>query len=87
MVCVEAKEKLAQARKFNYRKIIMVIEESQLPRLNAVVKFDELIDWMDAWSIPAVYKLYTAGMSFLGFYERLIESQYKKKARVEFIRE
>ena len=84
---IEAKEKLAQARKFNYRKIIMVIEESQLPRLNAVVKFDELIDWMDAWSIPAVYKLYTAGMSFLGFYERLIESQYKKKARVEFIRE
>ena len=84
---IEAKDKLAQARKFNYRKVIMVIEEGQLPRLNAIVKFDELIDWMDAWSIPAVYKLYTAGMSFLGYYERLIESQYKRKPNVEFIRE
>ena len=84
---IEAKDKLAQARKFNYRKVIMVIEEGQLLRLNAIVKFDELIDWMDAWSIPAVYKLYTAGMSFLGYYERLIESQYKRKPNVEFIRE
>lgn len=84
---IEAKDKLAQARKFNYRKVIMVTEESQLPRLNDIVKFDELIDWMDAWSIQAVYKLYTAGMSFLGFYERLIESQYKKKPKVEFVKE
>lgn len=84
---VEAKDKLAQARKFNYRKVIMVTEESQLPRLNAIVKFDELIDWMDAWSIQAVYKLYTAGMSFLGLYERLTESRYKKKTEVEFVKE
>jgi len=84
---IEAKDKLAQARKFNYRKVIMVIEEAQLPRLNAIVKFDELINWMDAWSIPAVYKLYTTGMSFMCYYERLIESQYKRKANVEFIRE
>jgi hypothetical protein len=62
----------------------MVIEESQLPRLNAIVKFDELIDWMDAWSIPAVYELYSSGMSFLGLYERLIESRYQKKTEVEF---
>lgn len=84
---VEAKDKLAQARKFNYRKVIMVIEESQLPRLNAIVKFDELIDWMDAWSIPAVYRLYTTGVSFLSLYEHLIESRYKKKTEVEFIKE
>jgi len=84
---IEAKDKLAQARKFNYRKIILVIEECQLPRLNAIAKFDELIDWMDAWSIQSVYKLYTAGMSFLGLYERLRESRYKKKTEVEFVRE
>ncbi len=84
---VEAKDKLAQARKFNYRKVIMVIEESQLSRLNAIVKFDELIDWMDAWSIQAVYKLYTAGISFLGLYDRLRESRYKKKTEVELVRE
>ncbi len=83
---VEAKDKLAQAKKFNYRKIIMVIEEPQLPRLNAIVKFDELIDWMDAWSIQAVYKLYTSGISFLNLYERLKESRYKKKSEVEFVK-
>jgi predicted RNA-binding protein len=84
---VEAKDKLAQARKFNYRKVIMVIEESQLPRLNAIVKFDELVDWLDAWSIQSVYKLYASGISFLNLYERLTESRYKKKTEVEFVRE
>ena len=64
----------------------MVTEESQLDRLNAIVKFDELVDWMDAWSIQAVYTLYTAGMSFLDLYERLIESRYKKKVEVEFVK-
>ena len=83
---VEAKDKLAQAKKFNYRKVIMVVEESQLPRLNAIVKFDEIIDWMDAWSIQAVYKLYTSGISFLDLYERLRESRYKKKTEVELVK-
>lgn len=82
---VEAKDKLSQARKFNYRKVIMVIEESQLPRLNAIVKFDELVDWLDAWSIQAVYKLYVSAMSFLNLYERLTESRYKRKTEVEFV--
>lgn len=84
---VRAKDRLIQARKFNYRKVIMVIEESQLPDLNATVKFDELINWLDAWSIPAVYGLYTAGMSFLSLYERLIESRFKMKTEVEFVKE
>jgi hypothetical protein len=83
---VEAKDKLAQSRKFNYRKVIMVIEEEQLKRLNAIIKFDDLIDWMEAWSIQAVYRLYTDGMSFLDLYERLRESRYKKKTEVEFIK-
>jgi len=83
----EAKDKLAQARKFNYRKVIMVIEESQLPRLNAIAKFDELMDWLEAWSIQSVLKLYTSGISFLNLYERLTESRYQKKNEIEFIRE
>jgi predicted RNA-binding protein len=83
---VEAKDKLAQSRKFNYRKVIMVIEEEQLKRLNAIIKFDDLIDWMEAWSIQAVYRLYTNGMSFLDLYERLRESRYKKKTEVEFVK-
>jgi len=83
----EAKDKLAQARKFNYRKVIMVIEESQLSRLNAIVKFDELMDWLEAWSIQSVLRLYTSGISFLNLYERLTESRYQKRNEVEFIRE
>ena len=51
---IEAKDKLAQAKKFNYRKVIMVIEQAQLPRLNAIIRFDELVDWMEAWSIQAL---------------------------------
>ncbi len=82
---IEAKDKLAQAKKFNYRKVIMVIEQAQLQRLNAIIRFDELVDWMEAWSIQAVYQLYTAGMSFLDLYERLRESRYKKKTEVEFV--
>ena len=63
----------------------MVIERDQLPRLNAIIRLDELVDWMDAWSIQAVYRLYTAGMSSLELYERLRESRYKRKTEVEFI--
>lgn len=82
---IEAKDKLAQAKKFNYRKVVMVIEQAQLPRLNAIIRTDELVDWMAAWSIQAVYQLYTAGISFLDLYERFRESRYKKKTEVEFI--
>lgn len=81
----EAKDKLTQAKKFNYRKVIMVIEQAQLPRLNDIIKFDELVDWMEAWSIQAMYQLYTSGISFLDLYERMRESRYKKKTEVEFV--
>lgn len=84
---VRAKDRLIQARKFNYSKVIMVIEESQLPDLNATVEFDEIIYWLEAWSIPAVYRLYTTGMSFLGLFEQLVESRYKKRTEVEFVKE
>ena len=83
---IAAKERLAQAKKFNYRKLMMVIEEGQLSRLNDILRFDELRHWLDAWSIPAVYKLYTAGASFFDLYQRLTDSRYKERTEVEFIR-
>jgi predicted RNA-binding protein len=83
---IAAKERLAQAKKFNYRKVMMVIEEEQLSRLNDILRFDELRHWLDAWSIPAVYKLYTAGASFFDLYQRLTDSRYKERMEVEFIR-
>jgi len=83
---IAAKERLAQAKKFNYRKLMMVIEEEQLPRLNAILRYDELRHWLDAWSITAVYKLYAAGASFFDLYQRLTDSRYKERTEVEFIR-
>lgn len=82
---IAAKERLAQAKKFNYRKLMMVIEEGQLSRLNAILRYDELRHWLDAWSIPAVYKLYTAGASFFDLYQQLTDSRYKERTEVEFI--
>lgn len=83
----EAKEKLSQARKFNYRKVIMVIEESQLDDLNEKIKFDELRNWLDAWSIQSIYKLYTSGIAFMDLYQKLMESQYRNINEIEIIKE
>lgn len=83
---IAAKERLVQAKKFNYRKVIMVIEENQLSRLNDILKFDELRHWLDAWSISAVYKLYTTGVSFFNLYQQLADSRYKERTEVEFVR-
>jgi len=83
---VEAKDRLDQARRFNYRKVIMVIEEDQLDKLNDRVKFDELRFWLDAWSIQAVYRLYTAGQEFFSLYERLDESRYVDRQKLELVK-
>ncbi|MCI0707377.1 MAG: EVE domain-containing protein [Ignavibacteriae bacterium] len=55
----EAKDRLAQARKFNYRKVILVIRESEMPRLNSLMKHEpDLRSWMEAWSIGSIYEMY-----------------------------
>lgn len=83
---VEAKDRLDQARRFNYRKVIMVIEEDQLSKLNARIKFDELRFWLDAWSIQAVYRLYTSGQEFFSLYARLDESRYTDRQKLELVK-
>jgi predicted RNA-binding protein len=81
-----ALRKLEQARQFNYPKVIIVIEESKLPELNRRIRFDNLRFWLDAWSIRAVLTLYTSGMSFLDLYDKLLESRYRERTEVDFIR-
>ena len=76
----EAKDRLAQARKFNYRKVIMVLRETDPKRLNSLMKFEpDLRSWMEAWSIGAVYEMYSAGEGFFKYYRQLIEAIYKDK--------
>jgi len=82
----EAKDRLAQARKFNYRKVIMVLRSSDMHRLNSLMRHElELRSWMDAWSIGAVYKMYRSGEKFFKYYKRLRESVFKEKSELDLI--
>jgi hypothetical protein len=83
---IEAIDRLVQSRDFNYRKVIMVIAEDQLSDLNARLKFDPFKNWLDAWSIQAVYSLYTNGRSFFELYEKLQESRYRERKEVELVK-
>jgi len=83
----EAKDRLAQARKFNYRKVILVITESEMQRLNALMKHEpELRSWMEAWSIGAIYEMYVNGETFYHYYRHLNEAVYKEKKELELIK-
>lgn len=80
----EAKDRLAQARKFNYRKVIMVLKESDLDRLNKIMKHElELKSWMDAWAIGAIYEMYKSGKIFFEYYKNLRDSTYEEKTELE----
>jgi hypothetical protein len=82
----EAKDRLAHARKFNYRKVILVCKRSDMLRLNALMKHEpDLRSWMEAWSIGAIYKMYIAGQSFFKYYRQLIEAVYKDKRDLELV--
>lgn len=83
----EAKDRLAQARKFNYRKVIMVIREAEMPRLNLIMRHEpELRSWMEAWSVGAVCEMYSAGETFFHYYRHLNEAVYKEKRELELIK-
>jgi len=77
--------KLREAREFNYRKVILVIEENQITRLNAVVRFDQIRNWLDAWSIESVYELYTNGQRFFELYDKLKEARYRERKELGLI--
>jgi len=83
----EAKDRLAQARKFNYRKVILVLKEAELQRLNLIMKHEpDLRSWMEAWSIGAIYEMYKAGETFFKYYRGLREAVYKDKKELELVR-
>lgn len=77
--------KLREAREFNYRKVILVIEEDQIARLNAVLRFDPIRNWVDAWSIKSVYELYTNGQRFFDLYDKLKEARYRDRKELDLI--
>lgn len=82
----EAKDRLAQARKFNYRKVIIVLRENDLTRLNSLMKHEpELRSWMEAWSIGAVYQMYLSGETFFKYYRKFKEAVYKDKKALELV--
>ena len=82
----EAKDRLSQARKFNYRKVIIVLRESDLARLNSLMKHEpELRSWMEAWSIGSVYEMYKSGETFFKYYRKFKEAVYKDKKALELV--
>lgn len=83
----EAKDRLAQARKFNYRKVIVVLKEQDLKRLNLIMKHEpDLRSWMEAWSIGSIYEMYQAGGKFFKYFRKLKESIYKEKKEIGLIK-
>lgn len=76
---------LSQAKKFNYRKVIIVIKENQLKELNDRIKFDEIRYWLDAWSIKCVYEMYQSGESFFRLYEKIEESRFRDRNALDLI--
>ncbi len=82
----EAKDRLAQARKFNFRKVIIVIRESEMTRLNTLMRHEpDLRSWMEAWSIGAIYEMYTASETFFNYYRRFIQASYAEKQELELV--
>lgn len=77
--------KLREAREFNYRKVILVIEEEQITRLNAVLRFDPIRYWLDAWSIRSVYELYANGQRFFELYDKIKEARYRERKELQLI--
>lgn len=77
--------KLREAREFNYRKVILVVEEDQISRLNAILRFDNIRNWLDAWSIKSVYELYTNGQRFFELYDKLREARYRDRKELNLI--
>jgi predicted RNA-binding protein len=83
----EAKDRLAQARKFNYRKVILVLKEADLRRLNLLMKHEpDLRSWMEAWSIGSIYEMYKAGETFFKYYRMLRDAIYKDKNELELVK-
>jgi predicted RNA-binding protein len=82
----EAKDRLSQARKFNYRKVIMGLKSEDLKRINLIMKHEpDLRSWMEAWSIGSIYEMFKAGEKFFYYYHKLRESTYKDKKELALI--
>lgn len=76
---------LTQAKKFNYRKVIIVIKENQLRELNDRIKFDEIKYWLDAWSVKSVFEIFQSGESFFELYEKIEESRFRDRKNLDLI--
>lgn len=81
----EAKDRLTQAKRFNFRKLVMASELKWKNRLEALLRYDELRHWIDIWSIKSIYEMYQSGKRFYELYNRLEESRYRELDKLEFI--
>ena len=83
----EAKDRLAHARKFNFRKVIIVLRQRDMRRLNTLMRHEpDLRSWMEAWSIGSIYEMYMASETFFGYYRRFIQAAYEEKQELDLVK-
>jgi hypothetical protein len=68
-----------------FYKVVLVIEEEQISRLNAILRYDHIRNWLDAWSIKSFYELYTNGQIFFELYDKLREAKYRERKELNLI--
>ena len=81
----EAIQRLNDAKKFNFRKVILVAGIEWKDRLTNLLRYNELKHWIDIWSVKSVFELYHSSKRFYDLFTQLEESKYKEFKEVKFI--
>jgi hypothetical protein len=81
----EALDRLAHARDFNFRKVILVlVHRNDLARALSLLAFNEkLKHWIDIWSPQSVLSMYTHCSSFYTLFQRFEKSIYQEGPSTE----
>lgn len=76
----EAKDRLAHARRFGARKIVVVSIPESLPRLRSVFRYEsELKNWLQIWAVAKVYQMYLGGKEFYSLFRPFEQQQWSEQ--------
>lgn len=83
----DALDRLRHARDFNFRKVVLVIVETEdHKRALGLLKFDEKLKHViDLWSADSIFDMYSSCVAFHRLYRRFGESQYREQLETELL--
>lgn len=83
----DALDRLRHARDFNFRKVVLVVVETEdHKRALEVLKFDEKLKHViDLWSAKSIFDMYSSCAAFHRLYRRFEESQYREQLETELL--